>query len=98
MGAVALRQERQAGAVEVDAGVVEKIRVLARDDAAGAEPDLTIFVVDIFDTANDPLAFCNLIFDFAGLGVVKVEMIPAVPLGHPDDFIGFVEIIAEELA
>ena len=54
--AVALGQRDEAGAVEVDAVVVDEIRVLVRLLAAGAEPDLALLLVDAVDAADDVLA------------------------------------------
>ena len=54
--AVALGQRDQARAVEVDAVVVDEVRVLVRIRAAGAEPDLPLLLVDAVDAADDALA------------------------------------------
>ena len=56
VGAVALGQGDQAGAVEVDAVVMDEVGILVRVLAAGAEPDLALLLVDPVDAADDVLA------------------------------------------
>ena len=63
--AVALGQGDQAGAVEVDAVVVDEVGVLARVLAAGPEPDLPLLLVDAVDAADDVLALGDLVLDLA---------------------------------
>ena len=65
MLAVALGQGDQAGAVEVDAVVVDEVRILVRVLAAGAEPDLPLLLVDPVDAADDVFALGDLVLDLA---------------------------------
>ena len=88
MVAVALGQGDEAGAVEVDAVVVDEIRVLPGILAAGAEPDLPLLLVDAVDAAHDVFALRDLVLDLALLRVDQVEVPPAVALGGVDDLVG----------
>ena len=88
MRAVAFGEIDQAGAVEVDAAIMDVIGVLPRMDAAGAEPDLALGVIDAVDAADDPLASGDLVLDRARFPVDQIEVVPAVALGHPDDLAG----------
>src|SRR5205823_11813061 len=69
MIAVALRQCDQSGAVEVDAVIMDQVRILIRILAAGTEPDLPACFVDAVDTAHDILAPGNLVLDLAERGI-----------------------------
>ncbi len=77
---------------------MDVVRVLAWMDAAGAEPDLPLGLVHAIDTANNPGTFGDLVLYLPGLGVVKIEMVPAVAFRHPDQFAGTVEVVQEILA
>ena len=79
-------QRHQPGPVEVDPVVVHEVRVLARIHPARAEPDLPLVLVDLQDFAHDPVALRDLVLHGPGDAVVQIEMVPAVALGHPDDF------------
>ena len=90
--AVALGERDQAGAVEVDAVVMDEVRVLVRVLAAGAEPDLAASSSSIRSmprTTYSPLG--DRVLDLAGLRVDQVEVPPAVALGDVDDLVGLVE-------
>ncbi len=67
--AVALGQRDQARAVEVDAVVVDEVRILVGILAAGVEPDLPLLLVDAVDAADDVLAVGDLVLDAALFGV-----------------------------
>ncbi len=96
--AVALGENDQAAAIEIDPAIMDVIGILVGVDAAGAEPDLPRLVIDAIDAAHHPTPLGDLVFHSAGVGVVEIEMVPAVALRHPDDFIRFIEIVGEELA
>src|SRR5262249_25098831 len=89
--AVPLGQRDQTGAVEVDAVVVDQVRVLVRVHAAGAKPDLPLLLVNAVDAADDPFAFGDLVLDDAGFGIDQVKLTPTVALGGVDDFLGFLQ-------
>ena len=91
VAAVALGQGDQSGAVEIDAVVMDEVRILVGVLAAGAEPDLPLLLVDAVDAADDVRALGDLVLDLAGLGVDQVEVPPAVALGDVDDLVGPVE-------
>ena len=77
---------------------MDVVRVLLRMDAAGAEPDLALGLVDAVHAANDPGALGDLVLDLPGLGVVKIKVVPAVAFRHPDQFPAAIEIVQEVLA
>ena len=54
-------------AVEVHAAIVDVIRVLPGMDAAGAEPDLPLLLVDAVHAADHPLALVIWFFTLPGL-------------------------------
>jgi hypothetical protein len=89
--AVALGQGDQARAVEVDAVVVDEVRVLAGVLAARPEPDLALRLVDAIDPADDPVALGDRVLHPALLGVDQVEVPPAVLLGDVNDLVGLLE-------
>ena len=78
-------QTREARPVEVDAVVVDEVRVLAGVHPAPAEPDLPLLIVDARDAADHPLAPGDLVLHRARHAVEEIEVVPAVPLRHPDD-------------
>ncbi len=96
--ASAVRERRQARAVEVDAVVVDEVRVLARIHAARAEPDLALLLVDAHDVPDHPVALGDLVLHRAGRAIVQIEVVPAVALRHPDDFLAVGDIEAVALA
>ena len=98
MRAVALGEKRQARAVEVDAAIVDVIRVLIGVNAAGAEPDLAVLLVHAVHAAHHPFAPRDLVLHLPGLRIVEVEVVPAVALRHPEDLVGRVEVAVELLA
>ena len=59
------------------------LRVLA----AGAEPDLALFLVDLVDAAHDVRPGVITFLSLPGLGVDQVEVPPAVALGDVDDLV-----------
>ena len=68
-------------------------------DAAGLKTkSLPVRVVHKIHTANNPFTLGNLIFHVARFGVIETQMIPAVALGHPDDFASVIEIFAKIFA
>ena len=88
---VRLSQLLEAAAVEVHAAEVEVVGIFFFAQAAGEEPELALGVIDMQDFADGPCAVCDLVFDVAGLGVVKVKVAPAVALAHPEEFVGGVQ-------
>src|SRR6185437_8908682 len=84
-------------AVEVDAIVVQEIRILASVHAASGEINLTLGLVDVLDVAHDPVALGDLTLHAAGGAVVEIEMVPAVALRHPDHFAAVGDVVAELL-
>ena len=66
MGAIAFGQNDQMASVKVHVAIVNVIGILAGQNAASAKPDLAFFFVDALDTAHDPFAFRDLVFDGAG--------------------------------
>jgi len=79
--AIALSEGNQAGAVEIHAAELDEVRVLIGIFSAGTKPDLTFFFVDAIDSANDELAFGDLLFDFAAGNIDEVEVPPSVAFG-----------------
>lgn len=61
MRAIACGELYQAGAIEIDAAIVNVVGILLRIDAAGAKPDLTLLVVDAIDSPHHPLPLRDLI-------------------------------------
>ena len=97
MVAIPLGHPREAGSVEFDPGVVDVVGVLAGLGPVGPEPDLAGFFVDSIDAADEPFALRDLVLDSPGPRVHEVEVVPAVPLGHPEDFIRLVEELQVDL-
>src|SRR5262249_36650673 len=95
---VRFSQRREATAVEIDPVVVDEVRVFAGIHAAGLEPDLALLFVYLLDAAHHPFAFRNLVLHLAGHSIVKIEMIPAVALRHPDDLFPVANVTAVLLA
>src|SRR5437660_12408126 len=91
MVAVAFSQGHKAAAVEIDSIEVNEIRILVRISATSPEPELAIFLINAINAANNEFAFGNLVFDFRGFRIHKVEMTPTVALGGINHFIGFFE-------
>src|SRR5438105_4083448 len=91
MVAVSRRERNQPAAVEIDAIVVNEIRVLIGIAAAGTEPDLALVFINPVDLANDVLSLRNLIFDGALFGVHKIEVPPTIPFGDIDQLVGLLE-------
>ena len=85
-------ERRQPRPVEVNAIVVNEIRILARRHAARAEPDLPLFLVNRDDAADDPIALGNLPLHCASRTVVQIQVVPPVALRHPDDFLSVVDV------
>src|SRR5262249_45104697 len=61
MVAVPFGQRDQTAAVEVDAVVVDEVRVLVGVLAAGPEPDLPLILVDAVHAADDVVPFGDLV-------------------------------------
>src|SRR5258706_4731584 len=74
------------------------IRILARANAAATKPNLPLLLVHALYPAHNPFSLRNLILHRAGFGVKKVKMIPPIAFGHPNDFIGLLQIFRETLA
>ena len=87
MRPIAIGQGNKIAAVEVDSIVVEEIRVLAGDLAAGPEPDLSFVLVNAFNGADDKVALGDLVLHLAGLVVDQIEVTPAVFFRCVDQFI-----------
>src|SRR5882724_7938273 len=58
----------------------------------------TGFFIDVDDLPNDPWPLRDLILEFAGFLIAKIEMIPAIALRGPDKFAGTVEEADKRLA
>src|SRR5947209_13750223 len=69
------------------------VRVLTGANSSGAEPDLPLFFVHLIDATHHPITFGNLVFHFTSLSIVKIKMVPAVSLRHPDNLMRFVEVL-----
>ena len=95
---VGRRVGREAGAVEVDAVVVDEVRILSGIHAARAEPDLALVFVDAEHVAHDPFALGDLLLDRAGDAVIEIQVVPAVAFRHPDDFLAVGDVEAVTLA
>ena len=80
--AVAGGESDQAGAVEIDAIIVNEIRILIGIAAAGAKPDLPLLFVDPLDPADDEVSLGDLVFDGPFLGIDQIQMPPAVALAR----------------
>jgi hypothetical protein len=93
MTAVALGQRDQTGAVEIDAVVMDEIRVLPFVLAARPEPDLAVILVDPVDPADDPVAFGDRILDAALRAIDQVQVPPAVHLGDVDDLVRLGQVV-----
>jgi len=74
--------------------MMDEIRVFARVHAAGLEIDLTFLFVDFVNAPYDPLTFGDLLFDRTGCTVVEIEVVPAIPLRHPDDLFSVLNVMA----
>src|SRR4030042_3345943 len=98
MCAITASQNHQAGAVEVYTAEMYVIRILLRLNSAGLKPDLPFFLIYVLNSADNPPAPGYLVFNTSSLGVVEIEMVPAVPLRHPDNFVRFVEVMTELFA
>src|SRR5262249_27537253 len=75
-----------------------EVRVFARIHATGLEPDLALLFVYLLDAAHHPFAFRNLVLHLASHPVVKIEVVPAVALRHPDDLFPIANVAAILLA
>src|SRR5437016_3780785 len=95
MSALAAGQRDQPRTVEVDAIAVDEIWIFVRILDAGAEPDLPLVFVNVFDEADDIRPTCDLILEFPCAGINKVEVSPAVPFGHMDDLVSPIQVIHE---
>ena len=91
-------QTGEARPVEVDAVVVDEVRVLAGVHPAPAEPDLPLLIVDARDAADHPLTPGDLVLHRARHAVEEIEVVPAVPLRHPDDLAAVSRVVPELLA
>ena len=89
--AVARRQGDQAGAVEIDSVVMDEVGILVRIPAAGAEPDLSLGLVDPVDAPHDVRTLGDRVLDCSGLRIDQVEVPPAVSLRHINQLVGFLE-------
>ncbi len=85
-------ERRETRPVEVDAVRVHEVRVLARVHAARGEVDLPLRRVHPVDAAHEPRALRDLLLHLARHAVVEVQVIPPVPLRHPDDLLSVGQI------
>src|SRR5687768_17080009 len=90
MIAIAAGEPYEPASVKVDASKMNKIRILIREHATGAKPNLAIGFVDLLDAPNDPLATGNRVGTLAGL-IDKVKMPPAVALRDINNLICLLE-------
>src|SRR5262249_11343573 len=91
-------ERNQTGAVEIDPVVMDEIRILPGIHPARLEPDLVLLSVDFFNPSHGPLAPGYLVLNFSAHTIVKVQVIPAVALRHPYDFLTVGQIVAVLLA
>ena len=98
VSSVLFGENGEVGAIEIGAAYLNIVGVLVWHDAADVKPYLPFIAIDPLDTANHPVSFGDLILHLAGEGIVEIEMIPAVALRHPDNFVGVVEIFDELFA
>ena len=77
---VRLRERGEAAPVEVDAVVVDEVRILPRIHAAGAEPDLPLLFVHPQDISHGPRALRDLVLHRSRAAVVEIEVVPPVAL------------------
>jgi len=73
---------------------MEKIRVLTLIHATSQKQHLASLIIHLNHTPHHPLAFGDLIFHLAGAAVIKIEVVPAIAFGHPDDFLTVVQVMA----
>lgn len=62
MSPVACGEFNQIGAVEIDTGEVDMVRILIGINSSELKPDLALFVVDTIDFVDDPFSFGDLVF------------------------------------
>ena len=89
---LALGQPREAGAVEVDAVVVDEVRILLLVHPRGAEIDLARLLVHLRHAAHHPLALRDLVLHRAIRPVIEIEVVPAVALRHPDHLLAVAHV------
>jgi hypothetical protein len=92
VAAIPLGQGDEVGAVEVDAVILDEIRVLTRVLAARAEPDLALLLIDAVDAPHHPLSLGKLGLHAPALGVEQVEVGPPVALRLVENLLGAVEV------
>ena len=90
-------QRRQVAAIKADAVQVSLIGIFAFLAAVCQKIDAPGFFVDVDDAADHPWPLGHLVFQPARLLIVEVQMVPAVPLGRPEDFSGVVKESEEGL-
>ena len=93
MRAIGVGEFGETGAVEIDAAILDEVRILSRNQSAGLEHNLPLGVVHKHDIAHQPFALGDLILHLAGDAVVQVQMLPAVAFRRPDDFLAVVHIV-----
>ncbi len=59
------------------------VRVLIRVISTGSKPDLPPDLIHKIHLTDDPLSACDRIFHGACCTIVKIKMIPTMPLRHP---------------
>ena len=89
---------RQTSAIEVDAIVVDEVRVLPRIHPARAEPDLPRRHIHPLHPAHHPRPLRDLLLHRAGGAIIQIEMVPPVALRHPHRFGAAVQILAKEFS
>ena len=95
--AIALSELLEAAAIKVHPAEVEVVGVFVFAQTAGEEPDLALGIIDMKDFSHGPCALGDLVFSFAGFGVVQVEVAPAVAFAHPEEFAGGVQPVTPGL-
>src|SRR5690348_5119671 len=73
------------------------VRVLLGPDAARPKPDLPLVVVDPVHSSHHPRSASDLVLHVPGARVVKIKVIPAVSLGHPDHVVRLRLLAVEKL-
>ena len=87
------RQTHPSITIEIDATVMNIIRVLMRIQAAGFKPDMAFFFIHLTDSTHHPLSLRELPLELPCLGIQEIEVVPAISLRHPENFPSFLHEI-----
>lgn len=97
MCAVRLRKPKQARSIEVNASVMDMIWILVRVHSTGLEVDLACGHLYSINASDDPRASRDLVKHLASAAIVSIQMVPAIALRHPHNFIRLAHMFAEVL-